>query len=192
MDHHWISCLLQGKNKIKLLRKNAKLIQICQPKETEKEIKIALEKENKLQRRACYLLINKISPEPGVRSLVRIRWQQRRLVVPDLVYVLNDDEGLTYLFPVVDENRDLLVNRVHLVKQIGLVPQVLLLVLVLNPLLSQSDPDPHPKHAGQGIQQNHLLRHSHNLSKKISEIKDKGECEYARYLYIYIYIYIYI
>jgi hypothetical protein len=35
-------------------------------------------------------------------------------VVPDLVNVLNDDEGLTDRFPIVDENRDLLVNRVHL------------------------------------------------------------------------------
>jgi hypothetical protein len=102
----------------------------------------------KLQR-LFYLLINKISPEPGVSSLARIRWQQRRLVVPDLVYVLNDDEGLTDRLPVVDENRDLLMNRVHLEKQLALVLQVLLLVLVLNPLLSQSDPHPHPEHAGQ-------------------------------------------
>jgi hypothetical protein len=69
-------------------------------------------------------------------------------MVPDLVNVLNDDEGLTDRFTVVDENRDLLVNRVHLEKQIALAPQVLLLIFVFDPLLSQRDPHPHPEHAG--------------------------------------------
>jgi hypothetical protein len=113
-----------------------------------------------MKRCTCtYLLIDEISPEPGLSSLVRIRWQQRRPVPPDLVYVLNDDEGLADRFPVVDENRDLLVNRVHLEKQVALVAQVLLLVLVLDSLLSQRDPHPHPKHADPGIQHNHLARH---------------------------------
>ena len=35
-----------------------------------------------------YLFINKIGPEPGLSSLVRIRGKQWRLIVPDLVYVL--------------------------------------------------------------------------------------------------------
>jgi hypothetical protein len=64
-------------------------------------------------------VINEIRPEPGLGSLVRIRGHQRRLVPTDLVYVLNDDEGLTDWLPVV-----------HLEKQLTLVPQVLLFVLV--------------------------------------------------------------
>ena len=78
------------------------------PMKTEKKEK----QEKKLYKR--YLLINKISPEPGLSSLVRIRGQQWRLIIPDLVYVLNNDEGLTHRLPVVDENWDLLLNGVHL------------------------------------------------------------------------------
>ena len=106
-----------------------------------------------------YLLINKIRPELGMSSLVRIRGQQWRLVLPDLIYVLNNDEGLTHRFPVVDENWDLLMNGVRLQKLRALVKHVLLLVLILDTLLGQGNPDPHSKHAGPEIKQNHLVCH---------------------------------
>ena len=81
-------------------------------------------------------------------SLAWIRGQQWRLVLPDLVYVLNDDERLTHRLSIVDENQDLLMNGVHLQKQGVLVlPQVLLLVLIVNPLLNQCNLHPHPIHA---------------------------------------------
>ena len=106
-----------------------------------------------------YPLINETSPEPGTSSRVRIRGHQRRPIIPDLVYVLNNDEGLTHRFPVMDENWDLLVNGVYLQKQLDFVTQILLLVLLLDTLLGQRNPDSHPKHASPGIQQNHLVRH---------------------------------
>ena len=59
----------------------------------------------------------------------------------------------------MDENWDLLVNGVYLQKQLALVTQILLLVLLLETLLGQRNPDSHPKHASPGIQQNHLVRH---------------------------------
>ena len=61
-----------------------------------------------------YLCINKINPKLGLISLVRIRGQQWRLVIPDLIYVLNNDKRLTHWFPIVDKNCDLLVNGIHL------------------------------------------------------------------------------
>jgi hypothetical protein len=135
-----------------------------------------------------YLLINEISPEPGLSSLVRIRWQQRTPVVPDLVNVLNDDEGFTDRFTVVDENRDLLVNRVHLETQLALVPQVLLLVLVLDPLLSQRDPHPHPKEAGPETQQNNLVRHFSQSNTWSAgpqrKIKDQNKASMRRWVFV--------
>ena len=121
-----------------------------------------------------YLLINKISPELGMSSLVRIRGQQRRLVLPDLIYVLNNDEGLTHRFPVVDENWDLLMNGVRLQKLRALVKHVLLLVLILDTLLGQRNPDPHSKHAGPEIQQNHLVCHFYR-TQDILKQSEKGK-----------------
>jgi hypothetical protein len=60
----------------------------------------------------------------------------------------------------VDENWDLLVNRVHLEKQLALVPPVLLFVLVLDPFLG-TILTLIPIMLKKGIQQNHLVRHSH-------------------------------
>ena len=68
------------------------------------------------------LFVDEISPEPSLGSLVRIRGKQGSSVMPNLVDVLHDDEGLADGFSVVDENRDLLVDRVHLQKKRTLVP----------------------------------------------------------------------
>ena len=46
--------------------------------------------------------------------MVRIRGKQRRRVAPNFVDVLDDVERLANGFVVVNEDRDLLVNRVHL------------------------------------------------------------------------------
>ena len=62
----------------------------------------------------CYLLVNIVSPESSLSFQVRIRGQQWRLVIPGLIYVLNNDKRLTHWFPVVDKNWDLLVNGIHL------------------------------------------------------------------------------
>ena len=79
--------------------------------------------------------------------------------MPNLVDVLHNDEGLADGFSVVDENRDLLVDRVHLQKKRTLVNQIFFFVLVLDSLFGQGYSDPHSEHARPEIQQNHLVRH---------------------------------
>ncbi|KAL5803295.1 hypothetical protein ACOSQ4_031600 [Xanthoceras sorbifolium] len=50
---------------------------------------------------------------------------QMSLVMPNLINVLHNNRGHTNRLAVVNENRDLLVNRVHLQKKKALVPQLL-------------------------------------------------------------------
>jgi hypothetical protein len=82
-----------------------------------------------------YLLVSKIRPKPGLSSLLRMRRQQTRLVIPHLINILNSNKRLTDWFPIVKENWDLLVNWVHLKKQRTLVPQVLFSILIIDTLL---------------------------------------------------------
>ncbi|KRX11559.1 hypothetical protein T07_12648, partial [Trichinella nelsoni] len=72
---------------------------------------------------------------------------------------LKSNDRLADRFAVVNENWDLLVNRVRLKQQRALVPQVLVLVLVLDAFLGQSDPQPHPKWARPEVQQDNLVCH---------------------------------
>jgi hypothetical protein len=100
------------------------------------EVKADTKTKNRKQRQThTYLVVNKISPQPGLSSLVWIRGQQRRLVIPHLINILNSNKRLTDWFPIVNKNWDLLVNWVHLKKHRTLVPQILLTVLILHTLL---------------------------------------------------------
>jgi hypothetical protein len=55
-----------------------------------------------------YLLVNKICPESGLGSLVRIRRQERGLSLPYIVNILNNNKGLTNWSSIVDESWELL------------------------------------------------------------------------------------
>jgi len=59
----------------------------------------------------------------------------------------------------MDENWNLLVNWVHLQKQLALVIQILFPELILYLLLCQCNPCSHAIHTKPLIQQNQLLRH---------------------------------
>lgn len=61
---------------------------------------------------------------------MRVRRQKWNLVFPDLINVLDYDKRLTHRFSIMDENRDFLVNRVHLREEWALVLQVLFFVLI--------------------------------------------------------------
>jgi len=61
-----------------------------------------------------YLGVNIVSPESCLCSLVRIRRQQGRLFIPNLVNVLDSNQRLTNGFAIVDENWYFLMNWVHL------------------------------------------------------------------------------
>ncbi|CAL9172529.1 unnamed protein product [Musa hybrid cultivar] len=108
--------------------------------------------------RRTHLLVDEVGPEAGLGAGVGVGGQQRRAVGPRLVDVFDDDEGLAHGLAVVDEDRDLLMHGVGLEQQRALVPQVLLPVLVLHPLLRQRDPAPLPERAHPEVQQHHPLR----------------------------------
>lgn len=105
------------------------------------------------------LLVDVVSPEPGIGSLVGVRGQQRRLVIPNLVNVLNDGEGLGDGFSVVNQNGDLLVDRVGPQQQRAFVAQVLLSAFVVDSLLCEGYSHPHSEWAPPEIQQNHFIPH---------------------------------
>lgn len=74
----------------------------------------------------------------------------------------------------MDEDGDFLVNRIHLQKQGALVPEVLLLVLEIDLLLSERNPAPHAEHAGPEVQEGHLVSHCCEIRKVKVET---GECD---------------
>jgi hypothetical protein len=45
-----------------------------------------------IYKKIIYLLINKVCPEPRLSSLVGIRRQQRSLIIPHLINILNNDK----------------------------------------------------------------------------------------------------
>ena len=106
-----------------------------------------------------YLLVYIVRPEPGLSSLVRVTWQQWRFILPNLIDILHNHERLTNGFSVVDQDRDFLVNWVHLKKQRAFVPQVLLPIFIHETLLCQGNSDPHSKMASPEIQQDNLVCH---------------------------------
>ena len=106
-----------------------------------------------------YLLVYVVRPEPGLSSLVWVTRQQWRFILPNLINILNYYQRLTNGLSIVDQNRDFLMNWVHLKQQRALVPQVLLSIFILEALLCQGNSDPHTKHARPEIQQDNLVCH---------------------------------
>jgi len=105
-------------------------------------------------------VINKISPEPGLSSLVGISGQKWSPISPSLINILNNNERFRDWLAIVDKNRNFLVNRVHLQKQCTLgVHQILFPVLKLNPFLCQCDLHSYTEHAQIEIQQHNLIPH---------------------------------
>jgi len=118
------------------------------------------------EKKVTYLFVNKICPEPWLNSLVRIRRQQRSLVLPRLINILNNDKWLTNRFPIMNKNWDFLVNRIHLKKLSTFVPQILFTVLVFYSLFSQFYSHSHTKRTCLEIQQGYLITTSNSWSEK--------------------------
>lgn len=67
-----------------------------------------------------YLVINKLGPKTSCGSF---RWVMREqgVVLPDLINVLKDDQGLGIWLAIMNENRDFLMHRVVLEEEGTLV-----------------------------------------------------------------------
>nr|GMD29926.1 predicted protein [Ipomoea batatas]GMD34988.1 predicted protein [Ipomoea batatas] len=98
-----------------------------------------LNPSNQLGALCLYTEMPKALPELGLGFFIRIRGEQWGLILPHLINILHCDCRFTDWLPIVDEHWDFLVNRVHLQKQLTLVPQILFSVLILDLLLSQSN-----------------------------------------------------
>lgn len=117
------------------------------------------------------LFVNIVSPKPRLGSLIWVRGEQGRCVMPNLINVLEKEEGFRNGFSIVNQNRDHLVKWVHLKKQRAFVCQVLLPGLIFDPFLSQSDPHSHPIRAWPKIQKHQFVLHlNNNASNEIAEI----------------------
>jgi hypothetical protein len=76
-------------------------------------------------------------------TIVRIRREDRGSGGPDLVNVLNDDEGLADGLVGMDENGDFLVDGVGLEKKLALRSKRLFKKIILNSFDVQGNPGPH-------------------------------------------------
>lgn len=65
-----------------------------------------------LSREEEYLLVDEVRPEAGVGPFIGVGGKQRGATDPHLVNVLDDDERFTDGLAVMDEYRNLLVNRI--------------------------------------------------------------------------------
>ena len=68
-----------------------------------------------------YRFVNVINPKSSLSSLIRIRRQKAGFVTPHLIIILHNNCRLTNGLSVMDENRDFLVDGVHLKKKRTLV-----------------------------------------------------------------------
>jgi hypothetical protein len=90
-----------------------------------------------------YLIVDEGGPEAGGGAAVGVGGEDRRARAgEDLVEVLNDDLRLGDRLAVVDEHGNFLVHRVGLEKELALVEEVLLDVLVAEALEVEHDLDP--------------------------------------------------
>lgn len=58
------------------------------------------------------LLVKEINPKPGFGSIVRIIREQLFFLLPNLINVFKDEEGLNDWLAIVNEDWDFLVNRI--------------------------------------------------------------------------------
>lgn len=116
-----------------------------------------------------HLFVDEIGPEFGGGSEIRIGRQQWRFMVPDMINVLDDDEGFADRLAVVDEDGDLLVNRVHLEESGGFVGHVLLSVLEIDALDGECGSHSHSEHAHVHVEKNHRIRHCFCCSRESRE-----------------------
>jgi hypothetical protein len=98
-------------------------------------------------------------------TIERIRREDGGSGGPDLVNVLNDDEGLADGLVGVDENGDFLVDGVGLEKELALGIKRLYNKLILNSFDVQGDLSPHHKWARPCTQKLHFtFRHNYHFS----------------------------
>ena len=109
------------------------------------------QKERRILKR--HLIVNEVSPELGLSSLVRIRWQKRKLILPKPINVFHYYQGLAYGLPIVNQNWNFLMNWVHLQEQRAFtLHQVFFFFpFMLYPFSCKGESYPHPIRAWQEI-----------------------------------------
>lgn len=78
----------------------------------------------------CYLFVYELSPESCHGFFIGI-FREDGIGFPSFVDVFENDKGLGNWFAVVDQHRNLLVNRIGLEKQRALVRQILFYVFIV-------------------------------------------------------------
>lgn len=93
-----------------------------------------------------YLIVYEGSPEARNGSVIWIFGHKKWCPsVPRLVYVLHNNHGLTNWLSIVDEHRNLLVDRVRFQQQLALRIHSLFDVLIMDPFKSKCYADPQHK-----------------------------------------------
>ena len=103
------------------------------------------------------LLVYEVGPEPSLGSLVSITRHEGSFVFPNFINVLNNNHGLTDGLVVMDKDRNLFVNWVHLEKKRAFMGQVLLNAFIVDSFFSKGYSDSHAEHTRPTIQQNNFF-----------------------------------
>lgn len=109
----------------------------------------------------CYLFVNDGSPESSEGAIVRIGGKDGRSGGPEFIDILNDDGGFGDGFAGVNENRDLLVNRVGLEKKLAFGSECFLNELVVYGFDVEGDSWPHHEWTSPGTHKLHVLIFRH-------------------------------
>ena len=80
------------------------------------------------------LLLDKAGPEANFGPFIGILRQKGRTILPGFINIFKDDQWLSHGFSIVDEYRNLLVDRIIVEKQLAFVPQILFHILIGNAL----------------------------------------------------------
>jgi hypothetical protein len=109
--------------------------------------KYILKKGGISHKRNQYLFVDVGSPKSVSSTIIRIRREDGRTGGPDVVNVLNNDEGLADGLVGMDESRDFLVDGIGSEKKLALRIQRLFKKLILNSFDVKGNPSPHHKWA---------------------------------------------
>uniref|UniRef100_A0A8R7UJV6 Uncharacterized protein n=1 Tax=Triticum urartu TaxID=4572 RepID=A0A8R7UJV6_TRIUA len=108
------------------------------------------------------LLVDVVGPEASLRALVGVGGEEGGGVREGVVEVVEDDEGLVHGAAVVEEHRDLLVDRVGAEEAVALAGhEVLFDVLVGEAFFCQGDEAALPERAHPEVQQHQTLLARH-------------------------------
>ena len=79
-----------------------------------------------------HLLLDKAGPEANFGPFIGILRQKWRTILPGFINIFKYDQLLSNGFSIVDEYRNLLVDRIILEEQLAFVPQIFFHILIGN------------------------------------------------------------